>query len=144
LAAVDDLIGGGPIGLNAGEWIDDTSMALCLAESILDTGAMNLADQLLAFPIPDRSVIAFDKYRDITAAIEKSVPVGGVYVHCWGGVGRTGTVIGCVLADQGLNYDQVLGRLAELRHGTKKAHRPIPETDAQRQIIRRRVGTVGR
>jgi len=30
-----DMIGGGPFGLQAGEWTDDTSMALCLAESLV-------------------------------------------------------------------------------------------------------------
>jgi protein-tyrosine phosphatase len=74
----------------------------------------------LAFPIPDVSVIADDKYPDITDAIDKSLERGGVFVHCWGGAGRTGTVIGCLLAEQGLSNDQVLSRLAELRHGTKK------------------------
>lgn len=43
---IDDMVGGGPFRLAAGEWTDDTSMALCLAESILDTGAMDLDDQL--------------------------------------------------------------------------------------------------
>ena len=33
---VTDLVGGGPFGLAPGEWTDDTSMALCLAESILE------------------------------------------------------------------------------------------------------------
>jgi ADP-ribosyl-[dinitrogen reductase] hydrolase len=33
-----DIIGGGPYGLRAGQWTDDTSMALCLAESILEKG----------------------------------------------------------------------------------------------------------
>lgn len=32
---VTDLVGGGPFGLKAGEWTDDTSMALCLADSLL-------------------------------------------------------------------------------------------------------------
>ena len=45
-APIDDMIGGGPFGLTAGEWTDDTSMALCLAASILDTGTMDLDDQL--------------------------------------------------------------------------------------------------
>lgn len=36
---------GGPFGLAAGEWTDDTSMALCLADSLL-SGKLNLADQL--------------------------------------------------------------------------------------------------
>ena len=45
-APIDDMIGGGPFDLEPGEWTDDTSMALCLAESLLDTGAMDLDDQL--------------------------------------------------------------------------------------------------
>jgi len=30
------MVGGGPFHLNAGEWTDDTSMALCLAESLIE------------------------------------------------------------------------------------------------------------
>ncbi len=41
-----DLVGGGPFGLPAGAWTDDTSMALCLAESIVETGRFDPADQL--------------------------------------------------------------------------------------------------
>lgn len=43
---ITDMVGGGPLHLPAGAWTDDTSMALCLAESIIDTGGMDLADQL--------------------------------------------------------------------------------------------------
>ncbi len=43
---LEDMVGGGPFHLKAGEWTDDTSMALCLAESILDTNGMHLRDQL--------------------------------------------------------------------------------------------------
>ena len=32
-----DMIGGGPFALNPGEWTDDTSIALCLAESLIST-----------------------------------------------------------------------------------------------------------
>ena len=35
---IDDLIGGGPFDLKPGQWTDDTSMALCLTESVLDRG----------------------------------------------------------------------------------------------------------
>ncbi|MCA0913217.1 ADP-ribosylglycohydrolase family protein [Marinobacter hydrocarbonoclasticus] len=40
------MIGGGPFNLNPGEWTDDTSMALCLAESILETRDFDPADQM--------------------------------------------------------------------------------------------------
>lgn len=46
---IDDMVGGGPFRLKPGEWTDDTSMAMCLAESILDTGTMDLSDQLRRF-----------------------------------------------------------------------------------------------
>jgi ADP-ribosyl-[dinitrogen reductase] hydrolase len=42
---VTDMVGGGPFGLEAGQWTDDTSMALCLAESLLEKG-FDAADQM--------------------------------------------------------------------------------------------------
>jgi ADP-ribosyl-[dinitrogen reductase] hydrolase len=41
-----DMVGGGPFDLKAGEWTDDTSMALCLAESLIETGGFDAADQM--------------------------------------------------------------------------------------------------
>jgi ADP-ribosyl-[dinitrogen reductase] hydrolase len=43
---VTDMIGGGPFRLKPGEWTDDTSMALCLAESLVETGGFDPKDQL--------------------------------------------------------------------------------------------------
>jgi ADP-ribosyl-[dinitrogen reductase] hydrolase len=45
-APIDDIIGGGPFKLEPGEWTDDTSMALCLAESLVETAEFDLSDQL--------------------------------------------------------------------------------------------------
>jgi len=44
-----DLVGGGPFHLKAGEWTDDTSMALCLAESLVERGLFDPIDQLNRF-----------------------------------------------------------------------------------------------
>jgi ADP-ribosylglycohydrolase len=41
-----DLIGGGPFELARGAWSDDTAMALCLAESLLECGGSDAADQV--------------------------------------------------------------------------------------------------
>jgi ADP-ribosyl-[dinitrogen reductase] hydrolase len=41
-----DMVGGGPFHLQAGEWTDDTSMALCLAESLVETRGFDPIDQL--------------------------------------------------------------------------------------------------
>ncbi|MDO6678436.1 ADP-ribosylglycohydrolase family protein [Shewanella sp. 4_MG-2023] len=44
--SITDMNGGGPFSLNAGEWTDDTSMMLCLAESLLATGKHDPKDQI--------------------------------------------------------------------------------------------------
>jgi protein-tyrosine phosphatase len=62
---------------------------------------------------------------------------GGVYVHCLGGVGRTGTVIGCLLIESGVADVDIDARLRELRSGTGTGNRHRPETSAQRDVIRR-------
>jgi len=41
-----DIVGGGSFNLQPGEWTDDTSMALCLGESLVACGGINLTDQL--------------------------------------------------------------------------------------------------
>ena len=40
------IVGGGPFGLGKGQWTDDTSMALCLAESLIKCGTFNALDQM--------------------------------------------------------------------------------------------------
>jgi ADP-ribosylglycohydrolase len=43
---VTEMTGGGPFGLEPGQWTDDTSMALCLAESLVETGRFDPVDQV--------------------------------------------------------------------------------------------------
>ena len=43
---IEDMIGGGPFNLQPGEWTDDTSMALCLATSLLDCEGFDAKDQM--------------------------------------------------------------------------------------------------
>ena len=45
-APITDIVGGGPFGLPAGAWTDDTSMALCLAESLVECRGFDPVDQL--------------------------------------------------------------------------------------------------
>ena len=46
---VTDIVGGGPFQLEAGQWTDDTSMALCIAASLTETDSYNPTDQLKRF-----------------------------------------------------------------------------------------------
>ncbi len=46
---IDDMVGGGPFHLEPGEWTDDTSMALCLAESLIECRGFDAVDQLARY-----------------------------------------------------------------------------------------------
>lgn len=107
------------------------------------TAAMRRLDlRHINLPIPDLDVVDDHRYDEILATIDEHRGRGRVYVHCWGGVGRTGTVIGCLLAEDGHDHASLEERLVELRAGTRKAHRPCPETEAQREVLRRRANRV--
>ena len=45
-APITDMVGGGPFDLDVGQWTDDTSMALCLAESLLAQNGFDAKDQM--------------------------------------------------------------------------------------------------
>jgi ADP-ribosyl-[dinitrogen reductase] hydrolase len=44
-----DIVGGGPFGLKPGQWTDDTSMALRLAESLIECQGFDPVDQLRGY-----------------------------------------------------------------------------------------------
>jgi protein-tyrosine phosphatase len=59
-----------------------------------------------------------------------------VYVHCWGGRGRTGTVVGCWLARHGSSGEEALAKIKSLRQHIPDRAGPSPETADQRQLVR--------
>ncbi len=91
-----------------------------------------------AHPIPDFGVIDHPGYDRIVEAIAAATTRGGVYVHCWGGIGRTGTVIASLLIDRGADCGAALTTISELRRATRKAHRVAPESDRQLALLRER------
>jgi ADP-ribosylglycohydrolase len=46
---VTEMLGGGPFRLEPGQWTDDTSMALCLAESLIECRGFDPVDQLTRY-----------------------------------------------------------------------------------------------
>jgi hypothetical protein len=60
-----------------------------------------------------------------------------VYLHCWGGIGRTGTTIGCWLVRHGMSGKHALEHLNELYRtsGQSRFYPRSPETDGQRRFI---------
>jgi len=89
-------------------------------------------------PIPDLGVRTKEAMREILDTIDREMDNGRpVYVHCLGGIGRTGTVVGCWLARHGVaSAEAVLDRIAELRRGDPSAEVPSPETRQQRNFVR--------
>ena len=79
-----------------------------------------------------------DWTRQALDAIDAHLEAGeAVYVHCWGGVGRTGTIIGCWLARHFEPGQAALNRLAKLWcKNPKSEFRQSPETEQQRCYVR--------
>jgi hypothetical protein len=77
-----------------------------------------------------------DEMIHILDTIDTAIAAGQApYVHCYGGVGRTGTVVGCYLVRHGLSGQDALRSIAAWRSGTPEAHRMSPETQAQRDMV---------
>ena len=96
----------------------------------------------LSFPIPDMGVPeSEDVMSSVLEAIRAENGVGRVcYVHCWGGIGRTGTVVGCYFRQQGMGGVEALGRVQELySKGMPKVvrHPRSPQTRAQCDYVQR-------
>lgn len=90
------------------------------------------------FAIKDLSIPTAAAMETILDAIDSHLQNGRtVYVHCWGGVGRTGTVVGCWMLRHGLaTAEDVLEKLTSLRIQDKeRGRRQSPETDAQREFV---------
>ena len=62
----------------------------------------------------------------------------GVVVHCAGGTGRTGTVIGCVLRSLGISAVRVITYLDHLHRARGRSG--WPESEWQSQVVQRLIG----
>ena len=92
-------------------------------------------------PIRDMSLPRSpQEMADTLDAIDEALEAGrNVYVHCWGGIGRTGTVVGCWLVRHGMTGDGALAQIAEWWQDVEKSYiHPIsPQTHEQRRYVRR-------
>jgi protein-tyrosine phosphatase len=90
------------------------------------------------FPIRDMSIPATKELASgILDAIDEHIQNQRiVYLHCWGGIGRTGVVVGCWLARHGCHGKSALVRLQELwLQCPKSAYCSTPQTIEQIQYI---------
>ena len=59
-----------------------------------------------------------------------------VYIHCWGGIGRTGTVVGCFMVEKfGIDGSKALQKIEKFRSDTPKRCRTSPETQRQTDMV---------
>lgn len=101
---------------------------------------LNMQIHYLRFPIKDRSVP--NSYLDVYELMKQinfiiSDDHNKLYIHCWGGVGRTGTIVACLYEYYGENYSNAI---AHLRHNfkdcPKSQWRETPEDKAQLDFVR--------
>jgi protein-tyrosine phosphatase len=89
--------------------------------------------------IPDMGVPTPEVMRAILNEIDAHLTAGRpTYVHCWGGIGRTGTVVGCYLVRHGLSGEDALAQVARMFATMRKAvWNPdgSPQTDEQRLMV---------
>ena len=141
-AVCDDLIAGGyPDTPEAVEALEREGVTLFVdlthpSDPLDDYGHLLRGSRRVAYPIPDMGTPTAGYVMRILDDIDGARAQGGtVYVHCWGGVGRTGTVIGCWLVRHQLDEGDPIARLAELRAAVA-GERPSPETPAQVALVR--------
>jgi len=96
--------------------------------------------QRISLPVPDMGIPTTATMRELMSAIRNSIEQApAVYVHCWGGIGRTGTVAGCWFRECGYDADSALARVQHLYSSqmAKVRNYPVsPQTAGQRSFVR--------
>jgi protein-tyrosine phosphatase len=151
------LAGGYPISS-----VDDVLARQCLA-AFIDAGITSffdltragellpyhpiLQEEALHYGIPiqyqrlniqDKGLPSREQMQALLDTLDTALAAGQkVYLHCWGGIGRTGTTVGCWLVRHGLSGGQALNRLNDLYRTSAQSYifPRSPETEAQVNFI---------
>jgi protein-tyrosine phosphatase len=91
--------------------------------------------------IPDSSVTSDERIEELVERLISLFDAGKlIYVHCWGGAGRTGTVIACLIARlYGLDAEEALKLTGEYYKCRVVVRHRSPQTLEQFAQVRRMV-----
>jgi Cyclin-dependent kinase inhibitor 3 (CDKN3) len=102
---------------------------------------LHRAASYVRFPIVDCGVPSDEgQMQQIQAVIRAALAANrNPYIHCHAGIGRTGLVVGCYLADEGLGGKAALKKLNKLWQQSErsKSWPAVPQTGEQADYIRR-------
>ena len=100
---------------------------------------MDISIEVVHKPIRDMKIPPVEVMVSILDEIDRAIehnPV--VYLHCWAGRGRTGTVVGCYLVRHRMAAGEgALDLLGKLRQNDPISHLPSPETEIQAEFVRK-------
>jgi len=120
--------------------VNEDAKAIPAYRSMLRQVAQDASIQITYanIPIEDRGIPSPWTMRCILDVIDRSLDdENPVYVHCWAGRGRTGTVVGCFLKRRGIAQDaDVIVRVAELRKNVPNGRETSPHTKEQIAMVR--------
>lgn len=98
-------------------------------------------DSYRIFPIKDAS--APESIESVCQLLDRmrhilSNPTNKIYLHCWGGVGRTGTIVACWIArEYGMTYYKTITNLLSMwKTCLKSANQSIPDHWSQKEFIK--------
>jgi len=95
--------------------------------------------EFLHYPIVDLSVPTMGQLDDIvTSSIERIQSGDVMYLHCWGGRGRAGTIGACIVGKMyGISADEALERVQRAFDTRNDGGRKSPETEGQRSLVKK-------
>ena len=105
--------------------------------SLSDIGRQNgTSAQHRRIPIKDLGAPTSSEMNRILRLIDEFIQDDKpVYVHCWGGIGRTGTVVGCYMVEQGMTGSEALQKIEALRKPTPYSRVNSPDNEVQREMV---------
>jgi hypothetical protein len=102
-----------------------------------EAGRAGRVVQYVRFPIPDFETPTVSQMSHILDLVDRSLWEGyAVYLHCYAGIGRTGTAVGCYLVRHGWSGQAALDEIVRLRRWVDAEGRPSPITPEQRAMVR--------